>query len=175
MPFKVTFSIFEPGKKAPSFTSSDRTLARITWNDRQRNLSGGLPTVQQQVQLIEPSTAAERYLFLVYEVRHLQRRYFDCGREKEVFRQALEKERKLDLRNVDIRTHLNPHPKFRIDDQASFAFFEAVEQWRKLWHEYFAYKKRKDADQQVVNERAKQCRAYEATIDKYIRQNIGLL
>ena len=92
-----------------------------------------------------------------------------------MFRASLAKESVLDKRNAAIRFHLNTHPNFRVDDQKSFAFFEVVEEWRKLWKAYFAYKKQADADRAVIKERGKQCRDFEKQIDAYIRQEIGLL
>jgi len=47
-------------------------------------------------------------------------------------------------------------------------------QWRKLWKEYFAYMKRRDADPDIVRERAKQCRDYEKQIDEYIKQQLHI-
>lgn len=176
MPFRVTFNIYAEGKQAPDFTTTDRVLARIEWEERQRNISKtGIPGLVQEVALLDPSTSAERYLYLVYEVRHLQRKYFNQGRDPEVFKASLAKESVLDKRNAAIRFHLNTHPNFRVDDQKSFAFFEVVEEWRKLWKAYFAYKKQADADRAVIKERAKQCRDFEKQIDAYIRQEIGLL
>ena len=175
MPFKVKYCIFQEGMPAPYMTTFDYTMARVEWGGRTQDMKKGIPRLQQTVELTGETTPAERYLFLVYEVRHLQRKYFNGGRDKEVFKQALEKERELDLWNSRNRFHLQGHPKFTPSDQKAFAFFEVVEEWRKLWKEYFAYKKQRDADPAVVKERSKQCRDFEKTIDQYIKHEIKLL
>ena len=117
---------------------------------------------------------SEQYTYLVYEVRQLQHRYFNGGRDKTVFQQALDKEKELDNWNTRTRFHLNTHPKLTPDDPKAFAFFQLVEKWRVLWKQFFAYKKRKDADPAIVRERKKQCTDYETQIDNYIKQRLGL-
>lgn len=117
---------------------------------------------------------SKQYLQLVCEVRQLQHRYFNAGRDPEVFRQALVKEKELDDWNTRTRFHIDTHPKLCTDDDKAYAFFLLVEQWRSLWHKYFAYKKLPCADPDIVRERARQCRDYESQIDKYIKQQLGL-
>lgn len=175
MPFKVQFNIYEPGKSAPLLTTQDRTLARVEYHDRCNKQGCALTRLQQLVEPVEPLTNAERYLYLVYTVRHLQRQYFSHGRDPEIFKQALAQEKALDNWNMRNRFHLQGHPKFTPDDPKAFAFFEVCEKWREKWKAYFAYKKSRDADPAVVKERSKECRDYEKQIDAYIHENIGLL
>lgn len=116
---------------------------------------------------------SEQYTYLVYEVRQLQRKYFDHGRDKEVFKQALEKEKELDDWNARTSSFLSLNPNYVPDDTHAHAFFLIVLRWRNLWKAYFSYKKRSDADPAIVRERAKQCRDFEAQIDNYIKQQLG--
>jgi len=172
MPIRVRYEIFDGLRKAPVFTTSDRHLALIERDDYIRK-GKGIYRIQTTV-IPDNMNKSEQYLYLVYEVRQLQRKYFDQGRDKEVFKQALDKEKELDNWNTRTRFYLQGHPKSTPDDPKAFAFFQIVEQWRKLWKEYFAYKKRRDADPDIVRERAKQCRDYEKQIDEYIKQQLHI-
>ena len=175
MTFQVQFHIYALGRQAPELTTSDRTLARIEYNERIRQQGKALSRLQQVVTPIQPLTKSEEYLYLVYEVRHLQHQYFSCGRSPEILRSALQQESRLDKWNASLRFHLQAHPKFTPDDPKAFAFFEVVEAWRERWKAYMAYKKRRDADPAVVKERSKECRDFEKQIDAYVREHIGLL
>lgn len=174
MPLQVNFSIWSPGKAAPDFNTNDRVMARIEYNERIRN-GKACCRLQQQVTSLQPLTKSEEYLYLVYEVRHLQQQYFNHGRDPEVFKSALAQEKRLDDWNTRTRFHLQGHPKYMPDDERAFNFFILVEKWREKWKEYFRYKKQRDVDPVVTKERSKECRQYEKQIDQYVRENIGLL
>ena len=117
---------------------------------------------------------SEQFLYMVYEVRQLQHQYFDKGRDTEVFKQALEKEKQLDDWNDRTSRFLATHTNYQPADAKAHAFFLIVVRWRRLWKNYFAYKKRSDADPAIVRERAKECRDYESQIDNYIKQTLAL-
>lgn len=172
MPILVIHDVYDERHRAPVFSSSDRRLAVVERNELIRR-GQGVYRIKTTITPVNMNKS-EQYLYLVYEVRQLQHRYFDGGRDKQVLQQALDKEKELDNWNTRTRFYLQGHPKSTPDDPKAFAFFQLVEQWRKLWKEYFAYKKRADADPAIVRERAKQCRDYETQIDNYIKQYLGL-
>ena len=172
MPFRVTYEIYDGQHRAPVYSTSNRLLAVVERDELVRR-GKGIYRIKTTITPVDMNKS-EQYLYLVYEVRQLQHRYFNGGRDKQVFQQALDKEKELDNWNTRTRFYLQGHPKSTPDDPKAFAFFQLVEQWRKLWKEYFAYKKRSDADPAVVRERGKQCRDYETQIDNYIKQRLGL-
>lgn len=172
MPFKVKFRIYVPAYKAPVFETLDKTLARVEYND----LFNKNPWARLEFDIIPVDlTKSEEYVWLVYRVRKAIHKYFNQGRKKEdlVASTALEKE--LDQWNTRTRFYLNGHPNCQIGDEKAHAFFLLVEKWRELWHRYFACKKAKSEPDNIINEMKKQCFDYEAQIDKYIKQTIGLL
>ena len=125
-------------------------------------------------------TKQEEYVYLVYQVRNAIRRYY--SRRGKVSKEesnndlhaSLALEDQLDKWNARTRFYLNQHPKASHGDEKSFAFFEVVEEWRKCWHKYFAYKKLKEREPAVEQELKKQCFDFEKEIDKYVKLVIGL-
>ena len=175
MPFRLRYEIYDGIRKAAVYSTNDRLLARIERDDRIRR-GGGIYSIKTTI-TPDNMNKSEEYVYLVYEVRQLEKKYFNEGRDKAVFKQALEKESELDKWNEKTRSYLTAHPGMELvkAGQPEFAFFQIVEQWRKLWKEYFAYKRSSDANPAIVRERAKQCRDYETNIDNYIKKTIGLL
>lgn len=173
MPFKVKFSIFEPGKAAPVFTTYDAKLAHVEYRHRCNQMGCALTRMTTDIECID-LTKPEQYVWLVYRVRKAIQKYYGQGRKHEDLLASLDLEKQLDNWNTRTRFHLQTHPKCRPDDEKAFAFFEVVEEWRKLWHNYFAYKKRSDKDPAVEREMKKQCFDFEKAIDKYINETIGL-
>ena len=172
MPIRVRYEIYDGIRKAPVFTTSDRRLAIIERDDYIRK-GKGIYRIQTTV-TPDNMNKSEQFLYLVYEVRQLQRKYFDGGRDKEVFKQALEKEKELDDWNARTSSFLAAHMNYQPADPKAHAFFLIVVRWRRLWKNYFAYKKSANADPAIVRERGKECRDYEAQIDKYVKETIGL-
>lgn len=172
MPIRVTFEIFDGTHKAPIFTTTDKRLAIVERDDYMRR-GNGIYRIKTTV-TPDNMSKSEQFIYLVYEVRQLQRKYFDHGRDKEVFKQALDKEKELDDWNARTSSFLSQHINYVPSDPQAHAFFLLVVRWRRLWKDYFAYKKRSDADKVIVRERAKQCRDYETQIDNYIKQTLGI-
>lgn len=173
MPFKVKFSIFEPGKQAPSFTTDDAHLAHIEYKDRCNRQGCAFTRMTTDIECID-LTKPEQYVWLVYRVRKAIQKYYDCGRKREDLLASLDLEKQLDNWNTRTRYHLQTHPKRQPDDDKAFAFFLIVEQWRNAWHKYFTYKKLPDKDPDIEREIKKQCFDFEKQIDKYITKAIGL-
>ena len=170
MPIRVTYEIFDGIHTAPIFRTSDKKLAAVQRDDLIRK-GRGIYRIKTTV-TPDNMSKSEQYVYLVYEVRQLQRKYFSCGHDKEVFRQALAKEKELDDWNARTSSFLSKNPNYVPADPQAHAFFLIVARWRWLWKSYFAYKKRSDADQTIVRERAKQCRDFEAQIDNYVKQQL---
>lgn len=126
MPFKVRYEIYEPNKQAPCLTTFDRMYAWAELNDRQKKPGMALTRMTTAV-IPEELTSAEQYLYLVYQVRSLQKHYWANGKQHNDLMASLAMEIELDNRNTKIRYYLETHPKYRIDDQESFAFFQLVE------------------------------------------------
>ncbi len=172
MPILVRYEIYDGQHSAPIFKTSDRRLANV---ERDALISRGKGIYRIQTTITpKDMNKSEQFLYLVYEVRQLQKQYFNCGRDKEVFKQSIDKEKELDDWNARTNKFLSTHPAYKPADAKAHNFFLIVEKWRKLWKEYFAYKKRRDADPAIVRERGKQCRDYETTIDNYIKDTLGL-
>ena len=172
MPFTVFFNIYEPGKKGPCFTTTDAKLAKVEYNDRSSKPGMALTRMTYTIQP-EELTNNEQYVWLVYQVRNLQRHYWANGKQQEDLKASLAKEKELDNRNTRIRYHLQEHPKYRIDDVSSYQFFITVEDWRKQWKAYFDAKRR--GDHKASAELYQVCRDYEKRIDEHVKKVIGLV
>jgi hypothetical protein len=173
MPFTVFFNIYEPGKEGPCFTTTDAKLAKVEYNDRTSKPGMALTRMTYTIQL-EDLTKHEEYVWLVYQVRRAIRKFFDGGRNHDDFLASMALEKQLDQWNVRTRTYLNNHPNAKVDEKSK-AFFLLVEAWRDKWHKYFAVKKSKAEPEAVIKEMKKECEDYEAQIDKYTKQVIGLI
>lgn len=180
MPFIVNYKIFEPGKIAPSYQTTDRKLAYIEWNHR-KSMYGADPMVRMvpDVDYIDGNKQDE-YVWLVYRVLKAIRKYYDernyvpKSQSDENLRNSLALEKALDRWNAKTRVWVDQHPKMTPENPKAFAFFEWVELWRKRWHEYFAYKKRTDKDPKWEAKLRDDCLAMEKEIKKYVRSAIGI-
>lgn len=180
MPFVVHYKIFEPGKIAPCYHTSDRKLAYIEWNAR-KSKYGADPMVRlvPDVTYIDGDNH-DKYVWLVYRVLKAIRKYYDeryiVSKEQsdENLRASLALEKELDLKNASTRFYIQQHPKMTPDNPTAFAFFEVVEAWRERWKEYFRYKKLKDKDPKWEKQLKNDCFAMEKEIKKYVRHIIGL-
>ena len=171
MPFKVHFAIYDNQHTAPVYTTYDKTMARVEFNDRSKKdpwtrLDFTIETVDL--------TKHEEYLWLVYQVRKAIHTYYNCGRHREDLQDSLTKEAKLDRWNAQTRIYLANHPNCQVDEKAK-AFFLLVDAWREKWHKFFACKKAHSVDKPVLDQMKKECFDYEAQIDKYVKQVIGLI
>lgn len=177
MSFKVRYHIWEPGKQAPTITTENRALAYIEFG----TLKNKMPMARMTYEVIpENLTGPEKFLFLVYRTRQAQEVYWSACRQeldKEILNDrlkvALKLERELDQRIVDGRFYLQGHPKSQPDEMA-YSFFLVVEAWREKSKQYFSYKKKKDADPNVVKQMRKEIDDYQTNIDNYVNKNIGI-
>ena len=184
MPIKVKYTIRCTGKIAPYESTYDFIYARTQLITYQRKaLPEEMFYCTSQVEPEEPLTKDEQYLLLVYEVRRLIKRYFDNGRKKEDLEASLAKETQLDHWNARTRAYINSKPGFErvlkglpqdSEKFRHFAFFQVVEEWRKVWKEYHAYRRLKDKEPDVEKEMKKRCFAFEKTIDEYIKKTLQL-
>lgn len=176
MPFKIRYEVRCNKKKAAVITTHDKSYAKIECRDLQNHAQHG--ELFYVASTVEPHdlTKPEQYLYLVYEVRELERMYFDRGRDKDVFKEALAKESELDRWNDRTRQWLDAHPgatdHYQGDKADNHLFFLLVERWRHHWKEYFKTKKQKDASQALVSEMYKACRDFERRIDEYITKKL---
>lgn len=171
MPFRVQYDIYDGKHKAPVFTSyNDRKYARTEFD----SLSAKNGDIYRMATTVTPVdlTKQEEYLYLVYEVRRLQRRYFNHGRKQEDLHASLSKEAELDKWNLQIQRFLHSHPEHKPSDAEAHLFFLTVQQWRIHWKDYFMYKKSPNPDDAVVRERKKQCFDFEKKIDEYINKKL---
>ena len=181
MPFKVTFKIFEPGKIAPCYQTSDRQLAYVEWNAmKAKHGNGTLTRLVPDVTYIDGDNH-DKYVWLVYRVLKAIRKFYDerDSVPKDIsdsnLKISLALEKDLDEWNARTRQFLDSHCKV-MDAQttAKHGFFILVEAWRKRWHEYFAYKKQAGKDPKWEKRLRDDCFAMEKEIKNYIRQRIGL-
>ena len=82
MPFKVKFQIFEPGKQAPVFTTSDARLAHVEYKDRCNKQGCALTRMTTTIECVD-LTKPEQYVYLVFLVRKAIRTYYNEGRKHE--------------------------------------------------------------------------------------------
>lgn len=175
MPFKVQYEIFDSHHKAPILSTWDRTVASIEFNDLLRK-GGDVYRLQQTPMPDGALTKQEEYLMLVYRVRKLWKQYFNQGRSQEVMMASLEQEKKLDDWNTRTEAYIRSHPGYanKMNDKA-YCFYIVVSEWRKAWKERKRYKGNSSCDQEVLREMSKKCRDFEKEIDKYVRDNLGLI
>ena len=175
MPFKTKYEIFNIEKEAPQFTTYDKRLAWVEWQERIRNPKGQFYRLQQTPEFDDEPTKAEEYLMLVYNVRKSQRKYFDSGRKQEDLLASLAIEKTLDTWNKTIQTFLNSHPGYKPQDEKGHAFYILVSRWRDEWKYRMSYAKNRNFEPTTLAEITKKCRAMEKEIDNYIKKEMQLL
>ena len=176
MPFKTKYEIF--GRvAAPVVSTYDKRLARAEWGSYIRNPhTQGLHRLVQTVEPDGELTKSEHYLYLVYRVRKLWHRYFDCGRKKEDLDESLKLEAELDAWNMRIRIHLESHPAEAGGYQGDeYNFYQMVLTWRDAWKRRQRYKRSPGHDNQVLQSLSSECRQYEREIDQYIKTKLNLI
>lgn len=179
MPFKVTYSLYEPDKVGAVLTTTDAKFARLELAGMQAKPELQLSHMTTDVELVEP-TKPEEYTYLVYTVRkaikhyYAQRGHVPKEVEQQNLKASLALEKKLDLWNATTRFYLQRHPKSTPDDPQAFAFFQLVEAWRNKWHQYFAYRRDAKSDKRVLQMMRRECQDYETQIDNYVKQTIGI-
>ena len=180
MPFKTRYDIY--GRvTAPVVSTYDKKIARIEWNSYLRNPH--TQGIHRLVQTVEPDgelTKREEYLYLVYRVRKLWRRYFDCGRKKEDLEESLKLESELDGWNMRTKIALSrldtPVPIFSCkESEEAYNFYSKVQAWRDTWKDRQKYRGNLKCDKQILDELSRQCRQYEKEIDQYIKTKLNLL
>lgn len=174
MPFIVKFSIYEPGKQAPCFNTQDRKLAYIELNAMRQKPGMALTRMSADVQAVEPLTKSERFALQLWEIRKAMHKYYNGGRNHEDMLASLALESALDRKIKVTRHYIDVYPQHPVKDQKAYAFFLIVEEWRNTWRERKRYSQTKGYDNMVYREMTRKLRDYEAKIDSYIREIIGL-
>ena len=168
------FHIFNPGCQAPDYSTSDRKLAYIELNARRNTPGKALTGMKADVTPVEPLTKAERFALQLWEIRKAMHKYYNGGRKHEDMLASIELESALDRKIAADRQFMDAHPGRPVTDQKAYAFFLIVEEWRNTWRERKRYSQAKGYDQQVYREMTRKLRDYEAKIDSYIKEVIGL-
>jgi len=172
---KTRYDLRSNRKKAVLIRSYDLFYVTVERDNAQRAAAPGeIIFINATVEPVEPLTAPERFILLVYDVRQLIRAYYDHGRRQEDLQASLAKEKTLDHWIARTRQYLDTHVLKPDNATDPYSFFILVEQWRKTWHEYFSYKKQKDKDPQVESEIKKKSFDLERSIDAYITQALHL-
>jgi len=174
MPFKVMFHIFNPGDKVPDYNTSDRKLAYIELNARRNTPGKTLASMRADVTPVEPLTKAEGFAYQLWEIRRAMHKYYNGGRRHEDMLASIALETELDKQIRSGRAFLDSHPGYPVKDQKSHAAFLIAEEWRNTWLARKRYSQTKGYDHQMYREMTRKIRDYEAQIDKYIREVIGL-
>lgn len=174
MPFKVKFSIYEPGKIAPCLCTQDRRLAYIELNAMRSKPGMATTRMTAEVWGFEPMTKSERFALQLWEVRKAQHKYYNGGRRREDLLASIELESELDRKIKADRQYMDAHPGRTVRDQKAYTFFLVVEEWRKTWNDRKRYSSRQGYDYQVYREMTRKLRDYETKIDSYIKEVIGL-
>lgn len=176
MPFKTRYEIY--GRvTAPVVSTYDKKIARIEWNSYLRNPHA--QGIHRLVQTVEPDgelTKSEEYLYLVYRVRKLWRRYFDCGRKKEDLDESLKLESELDRWNMRTKIFIETHNVEMNDGrEGAYKFYAIVQAWRDTWKDRQKYRGSLKCDKQIIDELSRECRQYEREIDQYIKTKLNLI
>lgn len=174
MPFKVMFHIWEPDKLAPCYSTSDRKLAYIEWNAMRARPGMAMTALKADVEAVEPLTKGERFAYQLWEIRKAMHKYYNGGRKHEDMLASMALEANLDKQIRSARAFLDSHPGYPVKDQKSHIAFLIVEEWRNTWHDRKRYSQRQGYDHQVYREMTRKIRDYEAKIDSYIKEVIGL-
>lgn len=176
MPIRTCYKIFSATKTAPKFTTHDRVMAYVEFNELIRNPKGDVYRLEQTPEPDGALTKSEEYLLLVYRVRRLMRQYFDRGRQHQDLIVSLEHEKRLDDWNKRTQAFIDSHPGYKPADEKSHAFYVLVSEWRKTWRERKNYSKRTMGyDQRIMDEMTRKCRALEKEIDKTVKERLQLL
>lgn len=184
MPIKTKYIIKCSSKQAPVLTTDNRPYVMTAFNrflkDAQK---GDIYNMQAVVEPVEPMSNDERFLYLVYEVRRLIRKFFDGGRKKEDLQKSLDKEKELDQWILNTRTRLADSPQIEAwmkmlppdsDKARNYAFFILVEKWRRAWAIYFANKNKTGKNRKMVEELKQECFDFEKEIDRYLNKTLKL-
>lgn len=174
MPFKVKFHIYNPGEQVPDFSTSDRKLAYVELNARRATSGKALTSMSAEVTPGEPLTKGERFAYQLWKIRQGMHKYYAGGRKHEDMLASMALEAKLDKQIRSARAFLDSHPGYPVKDQKSHIAFLIVEEWRNTWHDRKRYSQRQGYDYQVYREMTRKIRDYEAKIDSYIKEVIGL-
>lgn len=176
MPFKVHYEIFDNKHAAPDYQTCDYTMARIEWQERQRNPKGLMWRLEQTVMPDGVLTKHEEYVHLVYRVRKLTIHYRNNGQKPEDKNVLMEHIRKLDKWNKRTREFLDTHCKVMdAETTKRMGFFIVVEAWRSAYYERQKYSKVQSYDHNVYREMTRKIRQFEKEIDEYIKQIIKLI
>ena len=174
MPFIVKFSIYEPGKQAPCICTQDRKYAYIELNAMRRKPGMAMTRMTADVWAEEPLTKAERFALQLWEIRKAMHKYYNGGRNHEDMLASIELETALDRKIKADREFIDSHPGRPVKDQKAYAFFLIVEEWRSTWRARKKLSLHKHYDQHIYREMTRKLRDYEAKIDSYIKEVIGL-
>ena len=174
MPLRTRYEIFGRFTN-PVISTYDKTMARVEWYSYLRNPQQGLHRLVQTVEPDGELTKAEEYLYLVYRVRKLWRKYFDCGRNRDDMEAALKLEAELDVWNMRSLIYVSNHPDYKPADQESFDFYTVVQAWRDTCKERKRYRGGSAIDKQVQQEISHKCRDFERKIDQYLKTKLNLI
>jgi hypothetical protein len=168
------FHIYNPGDVVPDYNTSDRRLAYIELNARRNTPGKALTRLTADVTPLEPLTKRESFAYQLWKIRKAMHKYYDGGRKHDDMLASIALETNLDKQIKSGRAFLDSHPDYPVKDKKSHAAFLLAEEWRKTWHERKRYSQTKGYDHQVYREMTRKIRDYEAQIDNYIRETIGL-
>ncbi len=175
MPFRTKYEIYNMRFKAPVHSGYDKTMAYVEWNEFVRNPKGEFFRMEQTPELVGDYTKTEEYLFLVYNVRRLIKRYYSQGRKHDDLVASLSQEKILDDWNARTAAYIANHPGYQPADAKSHSFYVLVSSWRKAWRERMGYRRIKDYDERVLDQMTSKCRQLEKKIDEYIKQNLQMI
>ena len=174
MPLKTKYEIY--GRfTAPILSTFDKTMARVEWYSYVRNPQQGIHRLVQDVIPEGELTKAEEYLLLVYRVRRLWRRFYDCGRKEEDKAEAIALQDELDSWNFRNKCYITNHPDYKPADQESFDFYVVVQAWRDTCKERGRYRGGSAVDKMVLHEIRSKIRDFERKIDQYLKKKLNLI
>ncbi|UKK52126.1 hypothetical protein L6472_05980 [Prevotella sp. E13-17] len=173
MPFKVTFKIYEPGKKAPNITAFDAKYAKIEL----RSLQNKMPLARMTVD-VEPInlTKEEEYVYLIYRYLKASEKYVADGKKRADLDACKSLAWSIDEQNHKISQQLDHNPELLKQKEGTpgYKFFRDVITWRFCWHNWMDSRKRNDIDKQTKKEVTKEYFEMEDEINRYVKKFIGL-
>lgn len=174
MPLRTKYEIY--GRLlAPVVSTYDKITARIEFNNYLRNPQQGLHRLVQTVEPVGELTKEEEYLYLVWRVRRVWKRYKNEGRKPEDKDEAMKLDGELDAWNMRNRIYIESHPGYEPASKESYDFFLTVLEWRDVWKNRRRRSGAFGSDPQLAKEISQDCRNLEKRIDQYLKKKLNLI
>lgn len=148
---------------------SDRKEALRQCRQLNNDVQDGLYFIKTIYPIAEMKTEKfDEFIALVTSVREAQKKFY-VGRDHQDMLKAMTLEDRLRKYIEKCKQTLAAHPQYK-PQPTSKAYFDIVDTWLKKTKEYFYHKKANDEDKDVLRERLRECKDFEARIDLVLEE-----